>query len=411
MTYHFIGIGGIGMSAVARILLKKGYRVTGSDASASAITDALAKEGAVVFIGHNEDHVNEGIVVYSSAIKEKNSEYAKAKRLGMPMLHRADLLDRLAREKLPLLVTGTHGKTTTTALLASVLMVADCDPSFVVGGTLQGLQINGRKGDGPYFVAEADESDGSFLKTAPFGAIVTNCENDHLDYWKTPERLDQGFRDFLASVQKHLFWCKDDLRLCSFDPRGYSYGFSNDADLQILDWKQKDAGIVFDVQFKDTRYSEIFIPLFGRHNVLNGAAVFGLSLSLNVDEESIRKAFGAFGGVGRRLEKKGEAHGVICFDDYGHHPTEIQVTLKGLRKFAGERRVVVLFQPHRFTRTRDLWNDFLKSFGCADVVLVMDVYKAGETPIDGITGEKLASEMNATLIESGSQVFCIASPF
>lgn len=150
MTYHFIGIGGIGMSAVARILLKKGYRVTGSDASASAITDALAKEGAVVFIGHNEDHVNEGIVVYSSAIKEKNSEYAKAKRLGMPMLHRADLLDRLAREKLPLLVTGTHGKTTTTALLASVLMVADCDPSFVVGGTLQGLQINGRKGDGPY---------------------------------------------------------------------------------------------------------------------------------------------------------------------------------------------------------------------------------------------------------------------
>lgn len=416
MTYHFIGIGGIGMSALARILLKKGCIVTGSDSKQSAMTDALEKEGAEVFIGHKEDNVNQGTIVYSSAIGEKNSEFVKAKKLGLPILHRSDLLDCLCAEKLPLFVTGTHGKTTTTALLATVLIESDCDPSFVVGGTVQALQTNGRKGEGTYFVAEADESDGSFLKTAPFGAIVTNCENDHLDYWGSADRLDQGFIDFFASVKskKHLFWCKDDARLCSFTPPGFSYGFSKNADLQILQWKQEQNGVVFDLVFQGKKYEGIFLSLFGQHNVLNGAAVFGLSLSLGIPEEKIKNAFAHFGGVKRRLEKRHEAHGVICYDDYGHHPTEIQVTLKAIKARSLDRRLVVLFQPHRFTRTKDLWNDFIHSFGSADLVIVTDVYGSGENPIDGITGENLASQMKAVYVphqELEEKVSLLLRPF
>ncbi|HSX13754.1 MAG TPA: UDP-N-acetylmuramate--L-alanine ligase [Chlamydiales bacterium] len=397
MTYHFIGIGGIGMSALARILLKQGFQVTGSDTSRSAVIEELENEGAKIFQGHKEEHVNDGIVIYGSAIQVQNPEFAKAKRLGMQMMHRSDLLDHLTREKLPIFVTGTHGKTTTTALLASVLMSANSDPSFVVGGIIQNLQVNGRDGNGPYFIAEADESDGSFLKTTPFGAIVTNCENDHLDYWHTEEKINQGFRDFLKSVKskEHLFWCKDDARLCSFKSDGFSYGFSKDADLKILQWRQEPNGVLFDLEFQGKRYTDISLSLLGQHNVLNGAAVFGLCIQLKISEGTVRQAFAWFSGVKRRLEKKAEAHGVVCFDDYGHHPTEIQATLKALRTMAGERRIVVLFQPHRFSRTRDLWNDFLTSFKDADVVVVTDIYGAGENPIDGITGQNLAIEMGA----------------
>ncbi len=395
MMYHFIGIGGIGMSALARILLRQGHRVTGSDTAQSAITDELVKEGAQVFIGHQEEHVQAGTVIYGSAIKPQNPEFAKAKRLGLSLLHRADLLNVLCRDKLPLMVTGTHGKTTTTALLATVLMEANHDPSFVVGGVIQGLQINGRSGKGDYFIAEADESDGSFLKTIPFGAIVTNCENDHLDYWKSVEALHQGFKNFLTSVKNHLFWCKDDQKLCSFSPFGFSYGFSKDADWHILKWKQEPNGIVFDVEFQGKLFQEIFVPLFGHHNVLNAAAVFGLCTSLNIAEDVVRLAFAQFSGIHRRLEKKGEAHGVIYYDDYGHHPTEIKATLRALRSIAKERWIVVLFQPHRYTRTRDLWAEFTTCFQEADVVVLTDIYGAGETPIPGITGENLALAIGA----------------
>lgn len=397
MTYHFIGIGGIGMSALARILLKLGYRVTGSDVSQSAITEELVKEGAEIFIGHKEENVTEGTVVYGSAIQPQNSEFAKAKRLGMSLLHRAELLDDLCQKKLPLLVTGTHGKTTTTALLASVLMQANQDPSFVVGGVIQNIHVNGRNGEGAYFVAEADESDGSFLKTKAFGAIVTNCENDHLDYWKSEENISQGFREFFSQVQsqQHLFWCKDDPRLCALLPSGFSYGFSESADLLITQWKQEQAGVVFEIEFQGRKYPSIFLTLLGRHNVLNGAAVFGMCLQLDIPEEAIRSAFRQFGGVKRRLEKKAHAHGVDYYDDYGHHPTEIRATLKALRLVAKERRVVVLFQPHRFTRTRDLWNEFIDAFQDADVVVLSDVYAAGEAPIDGVSGESLAKAIGA----------------
>lgn len=402
MTYHFIGIGGIGMSALARILLSKGYQVTGSDKNRSPIVDELEKEGAKIFIGHQKENVSAGTVIFGSAIKPSNAEFVEAKKRSLPLIHRSELLDLLACEKKVLMVTGTHGKTTTTALLANVLIAANSDPSFVVGGMLQSLKINGRNGHGPYFVAEADESDGSFLKTAPFGAIVTNCENDHLDYWKSEENLNLGFSDFfkLVKSKEHLFWCKDDLRLCSLQPEGVSYGFSNDAELKILDWKQQSAGVVFDLQFQGEKYSEIYLSLLGKHNVLNGAAVFGLCMQLKIPEVAVRQGFSDFSGVGRRLEKKGEAHGVVCYDDYGHHPTEIRATLKALRATVGERRIVALFQPHRFTRMRDLWNEFLTCFKDADIVVVTDLYSAGESPIEGITGENLAKQMGALYGES-----------
>jgi UDP-N-acetylmuramate--alanine ligase len=390
--FHFIGIGGIGMSALARILLQQGAQVKGSDIAPSPLIEELIQEGALVWTSHKKSQVLDGTVIYSSAISETNGEFIEAKRRGLKMLHRSDLLDELMREKSPLQVTGTHGKTTTTALLSSVLLEAGSDPSFVVGGVVQSLHSNARKGDGPYFVAEADESDGSFLKTASFGAIVTNCENEHLDYWGSEESLTSGFKTFFSQVKhkEHLFWCKDDPRLCSLNPPGFSYGFSSNADLKISRFRQNEKGIVFDLHFQGKEYKDIFLALFGIHNALNGSAVFGLSLTLQIDEKIIRKAFSGFQGVKRRLEWKGEAHGVCCFDDYGHHPTEIAATLKALRNVSKEKRVVVVFQPHRFTRTKALWNEFIACFEEADLLFVTDIHKAGELPIEGITGERLA---------------------
>lgn len=393
-TFHLIGIGGIGMSALARILLKQGYRVQGSDVSQSPLTDELAKEGAKIIIGHRAEGLEGTKVVYTSAVNEKNVEFAFAKNEGFSLLHRSDLLDFLMRKKKPLLVTGTHGKTTTTSLLASSLLEAGVDPSFVVGGIVQSLQTNGRDGKGNYFVAEADESDGSFLKTAAFGAIVTNCDNDHLDYWKTDERQNDAFKTFFSAVQekKHLFWCKDDLRLSSLCPKGFSYGFSKDADLHVNHFSQDENGIGFDLSFQNKIYPSIKVPLFGRHNALNCAAVFGLCLTLGVGEETLRSSFKKFQGVKRRLEWKGEKNGVVCYDDYGHHPTEVKATLKAFKERMKGKRVVVLFQPHRYTRTKELWEDFVKSFDDADILFLTDIYAASEAPLKGITGEALADD-------------------
>lgn len=277
-VFHLIGIGGIGMSALARVLLQKGYTVNGSDSASSPLVDELVTEGAHVWIGHKEEHVFDGTVVYSSAISEQNGEFREAKKLGLKMLHRSDLLNLLMEGKRVLQVTGTHGKTTTTALLSSVLLEMGSDPSFVVGGIVQSLKLNGRKGEGLYFVAEADESDGSFLKTASFGAIVTNCENDHLDYWGSPDLLHQGFKDFFSQVlhPEHLFWCRDDVRLRSFNPPGFSYGFSNDADLKISNVRAHVQGIHFNISFQGKEYKDIALSLFWRSQRLKWRCSFWL---------------------------------------------------------------------------------------------------------------------------------------
>lgn len=392
LAFHFIGIGGIGMSALARVLLQRGCKVQGSDALRSPLLEQLEKEGAEVRIGHTADWIKQGmVVVYSTDIRESNVELQRARELGLPLLHRSAMLDRLMEGKKGLLVTGTHGKTTTTALLSATLCAAGKDPSFVIGGILRSMNLNGKAGKGDFFVAEADESDGSFLRTAGYGAIVTNLENEHMNYWGSEEKLDAGFCKFFDQTKHadHLFWCCDDARLAKIAKRGVSYGLSEKAELRISDYRQIDRGISFDILFKGKEYKRIELSLFGRHNALNGAAVYGLALSLGIDEKAIREAFKSFSGTGRRLECKGEANGVTLYDDYGHHPTEIAVTLKALRERIGKKRLFAVFQPHRYSRVKDLLNEFLDCFNDADAVVLTDIYSAGEAAIEGISTEIL----------------------
>ena len=397
-TYHFIGLGGIGMSGLARILLQRGAKVQGSDATQSPLLDELRKEGAQVQIGHDAGQVDgASFVIYTSAVKEENVELRRAKELGVPLLHRSDLLDHLMQGKRPLLVTGVHGKTTTTSLLASVLLQGGLDPSFIVGGIHRESNTNGRSGNGSFFVAESDESDGSFLKTPYYGAIVTNLEDEHLDYWKTSDALDRGFAEFFALGSDLVFWCGDDERLRRLKPQGISYGFGAHNQLRVDAFRSDEKGIAFDLHWEGKWYPNIQVSLAGKHNALNAAAVFGKGLKIGIDEANIRKAFREFQGAARRLEWKGRCFGIDVFDDYGHHPTEIQVTLKALRERMRERRIVAIFQPHRYTRVRDCGAQFIESFGDADMVIMTEIYSAGEAPIEGITTAALYAKMREKL--------------
>jgi len=359
--YHFIGIGGIGMSALALILLQKGIAVSGSDISFSYVIEGLEKLGAKIYREHAEDNISEPtVVIYNTMISEDNPEMRAAKRRGCPLLHRSDLLRELMHKDAALLVTGTHGKTTTSALLAHLLIEANLHPSFAVGGIMKGLGTNGNHGVGPYFIAEADESDGSFLKYAPFGSIITNIDNDHFDYWKTKDALLQGFKEFAQKVSspEHLFWCGDDEILRLMQLKGTSYGFEEGNSLRVLSFRQSGWKNFFDVHFEGRKYPEIEIPLIGAHNVLNAASVFGMGLRINISEEKIRKAFASFKGVARRTDFKGECKSISAYDDYAHHPTEIFATLRAIKHAIDKRRLVVAFQPHRFTRTRDCFGEF-----------------------------------------------------
>lgn len=397
MTYHFIGLGGIGMSALARILIQKGEQVQGSDLKSSATLLSLENEGAKVHIGHFAPAL--GLiqtVVYSSAIQEDHIELKWAKENNIPLLHRSDLLNELMRGKKSILVSGTHGKTTTSALLAHVLMEAKLDPSFVVGGLLRRLNTNAKFGSGTFFVAEADESDGSFLKTPSYAAILTNLEDDHLDYWGSSKALDTAFDTFIHQTE-HLFWCADDPRLVSLRPKGISYGFSESAHVRLSNFRETKKGVVFDLG----AFSKIELSLFGKHNALNGAAVFALCQFLGVSETVIRDAFQSFAGTARRLEFRGEKHKVSAYDDYGHHPQEIEVTLEALRGRIKERRLVAIFQPHRYTRVRDNFEAFTRCLSEADVVVMTDIYSAGEEMISGITSASLYAKIREKL---GSKV-------
>lgn len=394
--YHFIGIGGIGMSALARILLQKGVPVSGSDVVSSPITHALQEAGAKIYFDHSEDNIDEPmVIVYNSMISEDNPEMRAGKRRGCLFLHRSDLLHDLMRHDAALLVTGTHGKTTTSALLAHLLLEAHLHPSFAVGGIVKSAGCNGQHGIGPYFIAEADESDGSFLKYRPFGAIITNIDDDHFDFWKTREALVEGFKQFAAQVTspEHLFWCGDDEVLRSLQLKGLKYGFSEKNDLRVLSFRQNGWKNLFDVQFEKKRYMDIEIPLIGGHNVLNAASCFGLGLRINIPEEKIRRAFSTFKGVGRRADFKGECKSISAYDDYAHHPTEIFATLRAIKLAVEKRRLVVAFQPHRYTRTRDCFSDFGPAFAAADILILTDIYSAGEKPIDGINAPMLMKKI------------------
>jgi UDP-N-acetylmuramate--alanine ligase len=400
MTYHFIGMGGIGMSALARILLQQGQKVRGSDIKKSALLDQLQKEGAEVRIGHSDAVLHPGdTVVYSTDINIENVELKKAKEMNLTILHRSDLLDRLMENQKPILITGTHGKTTTSAILAAVLLEANLDPAFVIGGIMRSSNTNGRAGKGPYFVAEADESDGSFLKTPSYGAIVTNLEKEHLSFWQNEENLNGGFQKFFHQVKNpsHLFWCADDAALLALKPPGISYGFSEGAACRIHRFVQTEKGIRFDLAIGGKLYQQIEVALYGRHNALNGAAVFALALSLKISEDAIRRALASFGGTARRLEHIGSAQNIDFYDDYGHHPTEIAVTIKALRDCVREKKLIVLFQPHRYSRVRDLFDEFLHCFAEADELIMTDIYSAGEAPIAGVNAALLYTKLREKL--------------
>lgn len=401
---HFIGIGGIGMSGLARILLKKKIEVTGSDISASYVTDNLSRAGAKIFLGHDSNHINPNMtVIFSSDIKKDNPEYQAAISLKCQMLHRSDLLQMLMSDYKTLAVSGTHGKTTTSSLLAWVLSEAKLEPSYAVGGMIPQFNSNADHGKGHYFVAEADESDGTFLKYNPFGAIITNIDFDHMNYFGNESGLKQAFKTFASKVSSpnHLFYCGDDSRLKALAIKGISYGFGQHCLLRASKFVQNGWGISFDIDFQGKHYKKIDVSLAGLHNAYNAMAVFGLALNLGVSEDAIRAAFKSFKGVLRRCEKKGDLHGILFLDDYAHHPTEVKSTLKGIREAIQERRLVAIFQPHRYSRTKDCLGTFGHVFEEADEVIITDIYGAGEPPIPGISSESIINE-----ITNASKVCC-----
>ncbi len=394
---HFIGIGGIGMSALATILAQRGVSVSGSDLKKSSVTASLEKEGAKLFFSHSEKNIPSGTptVVYSTAVTEENPEYIQALKQKCSLIHRSELLAELTERDCSLLVAGTHGKTTTSSLLAHLLVSAGLDPSYAIGGVVTSLKSNGKSGCGEYFVAEADESDGSFLRLTPYGAIVTNVEQDHMEYWKTEELIVQGFVEFIERIQseKHFFWCAEDARLCALKPNGVSYGFTSRADLHIKNYQQRGWNLVFDFSFEGKDYDEIEIPMIGAYNVLNASAVFGMGIRLNISEEAIREAFASFQGIARRVEKKGTFRGVSIYDDYGHHPTEIFATLRAIKSTLSKERLIVAFQPHRYSRTKECLHDYPKAFEHADRVILTEIYSAGESPKEGASSETLFQVM------------------
>ena len=401
---HFIGIGGVGMSGLATIVLERKAVVSGSDISLSYITEGLKNRGAEINFGHDSRYIKPDMtVIFSTDIKENNPEFVEAMNLQCPVFHRADFLSHLMQGYKPLTVTGTHGKTTTTALLAWVLLETGFDPSFAVGGVLPKLQTNARHGLGNYFVAEADESDGSFLKYISHGAIVTNIDLDHMDHFQNEDGLIKAFAQFMERTDRQnlLFWCHEDERLRKIQTTGISYGFDSDSLLKGSHFRQEGWSVYFDVSFENKNYPNVAVPLTGRHNALNALAVFGLALKLGIQETEIRNAFKTFCGVARRCEKKGEKNGILVIDDYAHHPTEILVTLKAIRQATHGRRLVAVFQPHRFTRTRDCLGSYGKIFDMADILLITDIYGAGEKPIEGLHARQILSE-----VKSASPVSC-----
>lgn len=394
--YHLIGIGGIGMSGLARLLSEKNFGVSGSDAKEGETVRDLKKMGIKVALGHDSINVpEEAHVVYSTDISQNNPELLHAKAFHLPTLHRSDLLHLLMKDSKPLLVTGTHGKTTTSSLLASVLLEGGANPSYALGGILNSSQVNAAKGAGTYFVAEADESDGSFLRYHPYGAIITNIDLDHMDYYKTEETLINSFIKFGSGVisSDHLFYCVENERIrgCNFE--GVGYGFTHDAELKGSSFHQNEWGITFDAEFDQVKYLAIEIPLIGYYNALNALAVFGLALRLGIPDADIRKAFLNFKGVKRRAELKGESHGIQVRDDYGHHPTEIKATLRALKDGAPDRRLVVLFQPHRYSRTKNCLESFGYVFDDADEVFITDIFASQELQDPSIHAEHVVQEI------------------
>jgi UDP-N-acetylmuramate--alanine ligase len=397
MKYHFIGIGGVGMSALARIMREKGHEVSGSDVAKSYVTKDLEEIGIDIFYEQVKENITKDqIVVYSTAIKPSNPEWIAARE--NVKMHRSELLEELLAEKNALLVVGAHGKTTTTSLLSHIFETASFDPSFVIGGFSDSLHLaNGRCGKGDYFIAEGDESDGSFLRANPFGAIITNVDFDHLDFWKSEDALLEAYQKFIKQVKRKelLFYFHEDHFLTLWKTEGISYGFDENADLRASNIRFSKGRQFFTIGFQGKTFDDVQLNLLGRHNVLNAIACFGMAYSLGIQEEKIRLALATFKGVKRRLEWKGNVNGADIYDDYAHHPEEIEATLAALRQAFKDLRRIAVFQPHRYTRLKDLMAQFAnaKVWKDSDELIVTDIFSAGEDKIEGVTIEVFLKQL------------------
>jgi UDP-N-acetylmuramate--alanine ligase len=397
-TIHFVGIGGIGMSGIAEILIAEGFRVTGSDLAASEVTARLESLGARVMIGHDTQNVEGAeVVVYSSAVDpERNPETVEATRRNIPVIRRAEMLAEVTRMRYGVAIAGTHGKTTTTSMIGLVLIEGGVDPTVIVGGKLADLGgTNARRGEGEWTVVEADEYDRSFLSLQPTIAVINNLETDHLDIYAGLDDLKETFARFANNVPFYgvIALCLDDENLIAILPllkrRVVSFGTSSQCDVRGDDISFRDGGSHFTVISRGEVLGEITLGVPGLHNVRNGLAAVTVALELGISFETIANALSRFRGVYRRFEIKGEPRGVLIIDEYAHHPTEVKATLEGLRQGYG-RRVIGIFQPHTYSRTRDFHEDFGKSFHNADIIVITDVYAAREEPIEGVTGELVA---------------------
>ena len=399
---HFIGIGGAGMSGLARISLSHGITVSGSDAKDSSVVKALQALGATIATTHAASNVDGAdLVVYSTAISSSNAELMRAQELKLSTLTRAAALSILMSESKSIAVAGTHGKTTTSSMMAVALQACGADPSFAIGGTITASGSNAHRGTGEIFVAEADESDGSFIEYHPYAAIVTNVEHDHVDFFATPEDVAQAFKDFAATINRDGFltYCADDqgakalastVKTCAL----ISYGIDESCDLRLDSIELEAMGSRARAIWRGKVVGFIELQVPGHHNLLNAAAVLATGLNLGFPAPELLTGLAVFRGTGRRFELKGTVHGIRVIDDYGHHPTEIDVTLKAARRFAGDGRLIVIFQPHRYSRTKAFSAQFAKALDMADRAIVLEVYAASEKPIAGVTSRLITDAMS-----------------
>lgn len=393
---HFVGIGGVGMSGIAEVLLNLGYEISGSDLQENEATRRLCSLGAEVQIGHDAGNLAEtlSVVVISTAVKYSNPEVLAAKERQIPVIPRAEMLAELMRMKYGVAVAGSHGKTTTTSMIGHVLTEADLDPTLVIGGRVRSLAGNAQIGKGDILVAEADESDGTFLLLSPSVAVVTNIDREHIEYYGTTEGLADAFLEFLNKVPFYgiAVLCLDDPTVRGLLPRMnkrvVTYGLSADADFSAGEVRTRRMESAFSVLHHGREVGAVTLPMPGRHNVANALAAIAVAAELGVDVPATMTALGVFAGVHRRSEIKAEVSGVLVMDDYGHHPTEIKATLKAINEGWG-RPLTVVFQPHRYSRTKDLFDDFVSAFDCAHRLILTDIYAAGEDPLPGTTGEEL----------------------
>jgi len=395
---HLVGIGGIGMSGIAELLLNLGYKVSGSDMKDTPVTRRLAGLGGEVFLGHREEHVKGAdVVIYSSAVGRDNSEILEAVRRYIPVIPRAEMLAELMRLKYGVAIAGAHGKTTTTSMVASILTCGHLDPTVVIGGRLDIWGgSNAKLGQGDILVAEADESDGSFLALSPTIAVVTNIDQEHLDHYGSMEAIRETFVQFINKIPFYgaAIVCLDNEEIQGIIPRlkkrCLTYGMTSQADVRGRDLEKEGLGVSFEVAYRNSSLGRIVVGMPGEHNVLNALAATAVALELDLDMKVIREGLMNLGGLARRLQVKGEKSGVLVLDDYGHHPTEIVATLKAAKECWPERRLVVAFQPHRYTRTKALFDRFVISFNEADILVVCPIFSAGENAIDGVSAESLA---------------------